>query len=317
AAGIPLAALVLTLPWLARIAPLLGSNIASPFEIDPAHWRVLVFMHGGLIVPLALGGMVLAARRRSAWDVLMIGWLLLVIDFSATGLLERVSFGLLDPLLKYDYPFSIAWHGPIIPYAYLGATAILWLARRFGAARRVERLAWPALALAALGIALGVIMAEPLRDLSKGRIGFFGAFASAADVQAMTWLRENTPPEARVLNFPGPQEGDWAPVISERDTIFFRPQPFFRHTEQAEAEQAALYGFWQNPADPAWEDRLRAAGVAYVLVPQVVGNPDSYAGMWRWREPFAWELEMRSSVSAAAYLELVMDVDGAQVWRVR
>ncbi len=317
AGGIPLAALLLILPWLARIAPLLGSEIASPFEIDPNHWRVLVFMQGGLIVPLALGGAVLAARRRAAWDVMMLGWLLLVIDFSTTGLLERVTFGLLDPLLKYDYPFSIAWHGPIIPYAYLGGTAILWLARRFGAARRIERLAWPALGIAALGIALGVALAEPLRDLSKGRIGFFGAFASAADVQALTWLRENTPPEARLLNFPGPQEGDWAPIISERDTVFFRPQPFFQHTEQAEAEQAALYGFWQDPADPAWADRLRAAGVTYVIVPQVVGNPESYAGMWRWREPFAWELERRSDVSAAPYLELAIDFDGAQVWRVR
>lgn len=320
AAGIPLLALIGILPWLARIAPLLGSGIASPFEIDPGHWRVLVFMHGVLVVPLALGGAVIAARRRAPLDLLMLGWLLLVVDFSSVGLLERITFGLLDPLLKYDYPFSIAWHGPIIPYAYLSASAALWLLRRIGWGRVrcvLGRLAWPALALAAAGIALGVVFAEPLRDLSKGRIGFFGAFASHADVQAMTWLRDNTPPETRILNFPGPQEGDWAPIISERDTIFFRMQPFFRHSEQAEAEQAALYGFWQDPADPAWAARLREAGVSYVLVPQVVGNPAAFERMWRWREPFAWELPARSTVAEAPYLALAADFDGAQVWRVK
>lgn len=320
AAAIPAAALVVIVPWLVRLAPLLGSTIASPFDIDPNHWRVLVFMHGGLIVPLALGGAVLALRRRSRWDVLMLGWLLLVVDFSTTGLLERVTFGLLDPLLKYDYPFSIAWHGPIIPYAYLSATAVLWLLRRVGMPRiqrLTARFAGPVLALAAVGIVLGVAFAEPLRDLSKGRIGFFGAFASAADVQVMDWLRDNTPPDTRILNFPGPQEGDWVPIISERDTIFFRPQPFFQHTGQAEAVQDDLYGFWQHPADLVWADRLRAYDVAYVLVPQVVGNPGAYATLWRWREPFAWELEARSSVSDASYLELVVDFDGAQVWAVR
>lgn len=317
---IPGLALVLVLPWILRIAPLLGSEIASPFVIDPNHWKVLVFMHGGVIVPLVVLGAVLAIRRRRALDVLMLGWLLFVIDFSTTGLLERVSFGLLDPLLKYDYPFSIAWHGPIVPYAYLSTLAVVWLVGRTGweRVRRWNRRAGgPVLALAALGIVLGVVFAGPIRDFSKGRIGFFGAFSSHADVQAMRWLRENTAPDARVLNFPGPQEGDWAPIISERDTVFFRWQPFFQHTEQADAEQAALYFFWQDPADPDWQAELTARGIHYVLVPQVVGNPASFASHWRWRTPFAWELEARSSVAEAAYLELVVDFDGAQVWRVR
>ncbi len=320
AAVVPLLALIGILPWLGRIAPLLGSGIASPFTIDPGHWRVLVLMHGGLVIPLVLGGAVIAVRRRAPLDLLMLGWLLLVIDFSTVGLLERITFGLLDPLLKYDYPFSIAWHGPIIPYAYLSASAVLWLLRRIGWARvqhALSRLAWPALALAAVVITLSVAFAEPLRDLSKGRIGFFGAFASHADVQAMAWLRDNTPPETRILNFPGPQEGDWAPIISERDTVFFRMQPFFRHTEAAEAEQAAFHGFWEDPADPVWAARLRQAGVRYVLVPQVVGNPASFERMWRWREPFAWELAARSTVADAPYLALVADFDGAQVWEVR
>ena len=276
-------------------------------------------MHGGLIVPLALGGALIAARRRTPLDVLMVGWLLLVVDFSTTGILPRLLPGLLAPLLKYDYPFSIAWHGPIIPYAYLGATAVLWLARRIGWARvrrGLNRLAWPALGIAALALVLGVIFAPRVLAASKGLIGFYGAFSSQADVQAMTWLKTNTPPETRVLNFPGPQEGDWAPIVSERDTVYFRWQPFFRHTEQVEAEQAAFEAFWNDPADPANAELFRRYGVEYVLVPQVIGNPASFADMWRWREPFAWEWPMRSSVADAPYLALVIDYDGAQVWRV-
>ena len=319
AVGVPLLALLGISPWLARIAPLLGSGIASPFERDLNHWKVLIFMHGGLIVPLTLGGAVIALRRRTPLDLLMVGWLALVIDFSTTGLLDRLTFGLLDPLLKYDYPFSIAWHGPIIPYAYLAGSAVLWLARRIGWGRVrwwADRWAWPALGVAAAALVLAVIFADSLLALSKGRIGFFGAFASHADVAAMRWIKENTPPDARLLNFPGPQEGDWAPVISERDTVYFRPQPFFRNTGQVEAVQADLYGFWQNPADRIWADRLRGYGIDYVLVPQVVGNPAAFDKMWRWREPFAWAIAARSSVADAPYLALVADFDGAQVYQV-
>ncbi len=316
---VPGLALLGILPWLARIAPLLGSSIESPFEISPEHWKALVFMHGGLIVPLALGGAAIAVRRRTPLDLLMVGWLVFVVDFSTTGILPRLLPGLLAPLLKYDYPFSIAWHGPIIPYAYLGATAVLWLARRTGWARVrgwVGRLAWPALSIGAAILVLGGLLAPQVLAASKGVIGFYGAFSSHADVQAMEWLKANTPPETRVLNFPGPQEGDWVPVISERDTVYFRPQPFFRHTEAAEAEQAAFETFWNDPADPANAALFARYGVGYVLVPQVVGNPESFAEMWRWRSPFAWEWPMESTVADASYLELVIDFDGAQVWQV-
>lgn len=316
---VPLLALLGISPWLARIAPLLGSSIASPFEIDPNHWRVLLFFHGGLIVPLALGGAVIALRRRTPLDVLMVGWLLLVIDFSTTGVLARLLPGLLAPLLKYDYPFSIAWHGPIIPYAYLSARLALWLAGRIGWARVrrwIDRLAWPALGLAAAGLILAAVFAGPLLRASKGLVSFYGAFSSAADVQAMVWLRDNTPPEARILNHPGPHEADWAPIIAERDTVYFRPQPFFRHTARAEAEQAALLAFWQNPTDPANADLLQRHRIDYVLVPQVVADPDSLAGMWRWRAPFTQTLDMRSAVADAPYLRLVADFDGAQVYAV-
>jgi hypothetical protein len=133
----------------------------------------------------------------------------------------------------------------------------------------------------------------------------------------MDWLRENTPPNARILNHPGPHEADWVPVIAERDAIFYRPQPFFSGTEASEAEQERLRVFWNDPADPAHEALLREAGVEYVIVPQIVTCPECIEQMWRWRAPFTEATVMESAVSDAPYLELVFDEDGAQVYQLR
>jgi len=321
AVWIPLAALLLVAPWLVSLRELLGSGLESPFEVSTAHWRTMVIMHGGVIVLLAGLGALVGVRRRSPATLLALVWLVAIVEFSTLGLLERTFPALLAPLLKYDYPFSLAWHGPIIPYTILGGSGLLWLADRLGAARAdrlARRWAYPAVALGAAAL-LGIVVAfDPLLAASKDAgVRFYGAFSSSADVAAMQWLRDHTPPDARVLNHPGPHEGDWAPVIAERDTVFFRPQPFFRGTARAEAQQDALRAFWRDPADPAHREALLAAGVRYVLVPQVFANPDALAEMVRWRPP----LDEAASYAAGAvrdapYLRLVFDRDGAQVYEV-
>lgn len=349
--GVPLLAALAISPWLLKMLPLLGGEIVSPFARDAGFWRVMIVYHGALIVPVALLGAVVGLRRRSQIALLAVGWLLLILDFSTTGVVERLLPWLLDPLLRYDYPFSIAWHGPIIPYTLLGGLGLLWLWEHVLEARLGARLArWTYAAAGIVGVIalLALLLNQPLLAFSKGRVSFFGAFASHADVDAMHWLRANTPAEARVLNFPGPQEGDWVPVIAERDSVYYRWQPFFRVDESAQAEnqrlwaawearidpahvealqaagqgyitteQAVLYAFWRDPADPAHAEALRAFGVDYVIVPQVVGSPASFETMFRWREPFAWKIEMASPVSAADYLELVYEAEGAQVYRVK
>ncbi len=318
---IPLVALGIVAPWLVSISDLLGSGIESPFVVETSHWRTLVLMHGGLIVGLAAIGAVIGLRRRTPAQVLMLVWLVMIVEFSTLGLLEKTIPDLVGPLLKYDYPFSLAWHGPIIPYTVLGGLALVWLADRAGADRVdrwVRRLALPVSALALTGIAAGVVFFDPLLAASKDTgLAFYGAFSSSADVDAMRWLRDNTPPDARILNHPGPHEADWAPVIAERDTVFFRPQPFFRNTYSAGAEQDALRVFWENPADPANRARLLVAGVRYVLVPQVFGNPASFDDMLRWRRPLPEAAAyLPVPVRDARYLRLVYDHDGAQVYEV-
>ncbi len=320
ALAIPAIGVLSISPWLWNILPLLGQDIVSPFARNLNYALVMLVYHGVLIVPLALLGGVIGLRARSQIALLAASWLALALDFAAFGIVERVLGWLLAPILRYDYPFSIAWHAPIIPYTLLGGIGLLWLYDRVLASRpalgkRLRRGAPVLLAAGAVAL-LGLIPAAPaLLQAARGTVQFYGAFSSEADVQAMEWLRANTPPDARILNYSAPHEADWAPVISERDTVYFRPQPFFHGDEAALAEQERMRAFWQDPADSANEALLRGANVSYVLVPQVVGNPQALAQMWRWRAPFLEEA--RSRVEDAAYLQPVFDADGAQVYQLR
>ena len=319
---IPLIAIVAIAPWLWTVRESLGGDVVSPFARDLNYWRLLFTFHGLWTVPVAIIGAIIGLRERQQSAILAAGWLVLILDFSALGLTETLLPWL--PLFRYDYPFSIAWHGPIIPYTLLGGVGGLWLWDRLLAARLEPLLTRYAYHMLGVGIAGGlilVLLSPQILALSKGRIHFFGAFASHADVQAMDWLRENTPADSRILNFPGTNfdnshESDWVPVISERDSIYFRWQPFFRNLDASRAEQDALRQFWYDPADPANADLLTTYAIDYVIVPQIVGNPDSFATAWRWNAPFAWDFEMRSTVAEADYLKSVFEADGAQVYQV-
>ena len=317
AIGIPLIAVVAILPWLWSIRDLLGADITSPFERDSSYWRVMLTFHGMLIPIISIIGAVVGLRYRRQEAILAVGWLIVALDFAAIGLIEGVFGGLLGPIERYDYPFSVAWHGPIIPYTILGGIGLLWLWDRLLDRKLGKPLARYAPVLLTFGIVLLVgmyFLAPRLVEASKGRLGFYGAFSSADDVTAMEWLRQNTPPDARILNYSAPHEADWAPVISERDAVYYRPQPFFTGDEASLAEQERLRAFWQNPADPANRALLDEAGVDFVLVPQIVSNPDSIATMWRWRPPFLEETV--SSVADVPWLRLVFDSNGAQVYEV-
>ncbi len=317
AVGIPLLAFVGILPWVAQIAPLLGGNISSPFEISTGHLIVMFAYHGGLIVILSLIGMVIAVKRRNSVDLLMIPWLILIIDFSSLGIISRLLPWL--PITKYDYPFSLAWHGPIIPYMYLGGTAILWGIDRIGRERVehwVKLASLPIINVVALVVVLGMAFVDPLVSASKSLpVMFYGAFSSKADVQAMEWIQENSPLDALILNHPGPQEGDWAPIITQRNTVYFRPQPFFRGTEKVEAMQQALRVFWDKPDDPANDDLLARYGVNYILIPQIVNRPERLITMLRWRPPLPGT-PLHPLTRPDPHLKLVFDADGAQVYQV-
>jgi hypothetical protein len=319
ALGVPLIAVACISPWLVRLIPMLGAEIVSPFERSIDYLTMLLLYHGIWSVPVAVLGAVIGLRQRSQASILAVGWLILIVDFAAIGVVEGV-FSFL-PIFRYDYPFSIAWHGPIIPYTILTGIGLLWLwerffERRFGAA--LQRSAYILLGAGITVLLVGLLFHQQFLVISKDQVSFFGAFASAADVRAMEWIKHNTPEDARILNFAGTQhdnshDGDWVPVISERDSIYYRWQPFFQHAEDSIAEQNRLRTFWEDPANPANVDLLDEAGIDYVIVPQIVTNPNSIETAFRWRVPDL--LDMRSLPANASYLELVFEDDGAQVYQ--
>lgn len=322
ALGIPLIALMGISPWLLNTRDLLGGDIVSPFTHNPEYWRLLIFYHGVWIVPVAIIGAIVGLLGRNQSVILAVGWLIMVVEFGVMGLLERLAPGLVAPLLRYDYPFSIAWHGPIIPYAILGGAGLLWIWEHWLESRLGDRLhRWSPALLTVLTIGLvGVlIFNQQILAFSKGRVAFFGSFSSAADVRAMEWIKQNTPQDARILNFPGSQkdnshESDWVPVIAERDSVYYRWQPFFRDNQQSLDEQDALRAFWSDPANPVNESLLKDANIHYVIVPQIVTQPDSIETMFRWRAPFTELIQMQSRLEDAPFLKLVFDSDGAEVY---
>jgi hypothetical protein len=319
ALGVPLIGVLAVSPWLFTIRDLLGSGIESPFARSLDYALVMLTFHGVVIALIALIGAAVTLRRRHTIALLSVGWLIFALDAAAFGVVNTLLGWLLDPILRYEYPFSIAWHGPIIPYTLLGGFGLLWLFDRLVAPRPAVKQAFRRAVPVVLGVGgvalLAAMLFSPtLLAVSKNLVGFYGAFSSESDVAAFEWLRENTPENARIMNYSAPHEADWAPVIAERDTVYYRPQPFFDNDDVSLAEQDRLRVFWQDPADPAHEQLLRDAGVSYVIVPQIVRNPESYATMWRWRGPFL--VEAVSSVDDAEYLTLVFDADGAAVYQL-
>jgi hypothetical protein len=322
AVGIPLLAVIGLAPWLAKILPMLGGDIRSPFEIDWRHVIPLIVYNGGVIVVLAVIGIVIAVRRdlrKNSIDVLMLVWLVMIIDFSTVGIIRTLLPWL--PILKYDYPFSMAWHGPIIPYMYFGSKAVLWIVDRIDR-QRVDQwvMRWSLTLLAVVAVSMAVIgmFADQIVSASKSTpIQLYGAFSSRADVSAMLWLRDRADPTDLILNHPGDHEGDWAPIIMQRNTVFFRPQPFFQHTERVEAMWADLRQFWITPDDPANEELLRRYEIKYVIVPQIVTKPETLeSDSFRWRPPVPNAQPYLNPVHEQSYLKLVQDIDGAQVYEV-
>jgi hypothetical protein len=329
------AAVVLTAPWLVSIRPLLETGIRSPYTVSLDHWRVLVLLHGLVWPALALLGAIVWIRRGRWWAIVMAGWLVAVVESSTLGWVERAVPELGQRVLRFNYPFSVAWHGPVIPYMVLGAGGLLWMLPRLGLPGPRRAPGWLGVAIVGGGIGLGVASAAPLLTLSRHAFTFHGAFASANDLRAMRWVREHAAPDARVLNYPGDHEGrreweaHWAPVVTERDCVYFRMQPFFLDRRDAEpgrksgarglagtlAEQQALLAFWRDPADPSHGGRLREAGLRYVLVPESIGDPASLDQAWRW-QPAPQLRGIRSTPDRARYLRLAYRAGGARVYEV-
>ncbi len=316
--------ILLTLPWLATTIPLfMNAQISAPIGtmiLPPnlQHWPKLTLYHGCLVPLLALIGAVIAIRRRWLTDVLAITWLVFLIDFSLTGVIAAVGRRIGINVLRFIYPMAMGWHGPILPYAYLAAQAVDYLLdlRPMRWPRRLS-IALPAMGLS--GLVLAVVFQRPLLDVSCPFLHVYGSFSSRADLAAMTYLRENTPKNSLVLNYPLGFEGHWVPVIAERQSTAFREQPFFANAESAYARRQALEPTYFDLSQPGASELLRNYSVSYIIIPQNINRPEVFGDMnqlIRWRGPDNKWRALAWSPDEIDWLELVFDQDSAQIYRV-
>lgn len=329
AAAVALAAAVLT-PWWLAIAPLVATGIASPFQPSADHWRQLVLYHGILWPLIAIAGAVIGFRRRLGWTLAMVCWIGLLVDLSLTGSLATVAPRLTSPLHRFAYPFSLAWHGPLLPAIALATIALAASAQRWS--WRVERVPSPrTTAFAMLSLGVATVAAPWIMAHVAGRSPFYGALASRNDVAAMRWLGRHAATDDRILNYPGDLpgardwEGHWAPVLTERDCVYFRMQPFFLDDPQSPAtgavaaairEQQEMLTFWRDPNDPDHIRLLTERGIRYVLMPEAVGDPASLGRSWRGRPPALLDDKLPPSLSTDL-LDPVFRAGGATVYELR
>lgn len=313
---IPLLGILICLPWLLRTLPLV-SQIEVHERQHPqfGHLYWLFDINGRWVPLLALVGIWWAVRKRHLLDIWSLTWLPPIIEVSSLGTLDALSRRTaLDPMQIF-YPYGVAWHATIIPLALLAARALTPLSEWLARFRWSRPLRTGGLALALLAALAGVLLHQPIVAAVRGSVRITGAVASPADEAVYAWLRANTPADARLLNYPGRYEGQWAPVLAERDAVYVRDQLFYVGARALRAEQAVVAQAYLDPASPDAYDQLRASGIDYVVVPQALNRPGLWENQLRWRPPAL--VAQRSSFEAASYLELLVDIDGAQVWQVK
>lgn len=250
----------------------------------------------------------LLTRKRPAPPTLAVmtfGIPIIALIGTAPWLLNH--FGqLVEPNSPYVNPGKSAPYALILPVITAGGIGLLWLWENQvpPTLRQNTKQSYYLLAgFAATSVILMILAHAVLLKLAQGLSTDVGALATWGDVQAMLWLRDNTPADARLLNYP--LEGDWAPAIAERYSVFYAGMDITTD------KTAALLNFWNDPAAESSREVLEAAKIDYVLVPQSLSQPDLSL---RW-QPIE-VAKAASQLEAAAYLQLVFEQDGAQVYRV-
>ncbi|MCY3798833.1 MAG: hypothetical protein OXG84_13560 [Chloroflexi bacterium] len=220
--AIPAIALLGIAPWLVNNLPLIWPIRPSPFPADLSNLFAIIHEQGIVIALLALRGLWIGLRAKGTLrfvSLLMLMWLLLVIEFSCLGLIGR----LLPPVGELTNAPNLARHGLILPFIWFGGVALLeiWDERVAAAIKaRLRKAAMPIIAIAA---AMLIVLAVAFRALLSV-LGFPPAALSQDEVAAMTWLRDNAPPDAIVMA----ADGDaWLPVFSERRAIDIRALRYF------------------------------------------------------------------------------------------
>ena len=314
---VPAIGVVVSLPWLLSTFSMLGQISVHERQSPQLHHLLWVFaINGGLIPLFALFGMWWAVRRRHWLDIWSISWLVPIIEISSLGNLDALSRRTLIDPLQIFYPLGMAWHATIIPIALLAARGLEPIGYWIGSNKF-----WKTWLVASFSIILilgGVVlvMNKSIVSWTKGFVPkITGAVASPADVRAYQWLRDNSPLDSKVLNYPGRYEGQWVPVISERKAIYIRDQLFYIGAEDLRNMQQAMEIAFLDPSSDKAYDLISKYEIDYVVVPQWLNVSGIDETNLRWREPD--QLLQLSLFKDADYLNMVANFDGAQIWRVK
>ena len=317
AVSVPILGIIFSFPWIFRILHLVSQIDVHERQFPHFNHLVWLIKINGFWIPiLAMFGLYWAIRRRHWLDVWSVTWLLSIVEFSSLGNLDRLSRRIsLDPL-QVLYPLGVAWHATVIPLPLLAVRALhpfgSWCARTL----RWERILEVFMVLLVVMFGTIVIFREPIIMWSKSVVRpIVGSVVSEADISAYLWLKSNTPKDARLLNYPGRYEGQWAPVIAERQSVFFRDQLFYIGAKALRENQASMVDAYLNPNSKSAYDVIRWNAIDYIVVPQSLSRPDLIDKQLRWKQPDL--LAQRSWFSDTPYLSLVVDFDGAQVWQVQ
>ncbi len=222
--------LVYTL-WITQADPVLRGWMAQNVTPSPPVWDYVLGY--GLILVLAVPGAVIAGRRRSDTDLLLLAWVVV------TMVLIYLPFAM-------QRRFSLGLH---IPLAILAAMSLCRIAQR-------KRVIGVTFAVTLLTTALVIVLA-----LIGGLKHDPRLFVSADEAAAMDWLRDHAPRDAVVLA--SPEMGIFIPAWAGRRVVYGHPF----ETVDAVRTKARVETFFASGIDAAErEAMLREWRAAFVFV---------------------------------------------------
>jgi len=272
AAWLTAAVAVLTAPWLVNLGrqmvlPLLANSqgLASSATYNAFPWEFVWIRHNGSLLALAAGGAIWAVVRRNRAMLTVALWVGLV------GLAANPNLVGLRPIWLINNATAVI--SLFLPMAIFGGYL---LADLLAVARRqIPPHSRP--------------LIQPAAGLAIVLVGFWGAWslvdvvnpvtvmATADDQAALTWVRQNTPPDARfVINtrfwqddvYTGSDGGYWLTPLTSRSAllpmshyIYGSPDYIRRVTELAK-DVATV----SSVDDAGFLETLRAEKVTHVYV---------------------------------------------------
>jgi len=240
-------------PWLLNATGLMLEFAGTPGALP--RWEfvssLLVLLPGG-ILGAAVGWITGDIWQRRA-VALAVVWLV-------GGLLAGILLPGLPLLGHLAHPgdVQIASFAPAL--TLLNGFVLLWLWRRFvpnALQARLRRAIWGILAGGAAIVALALFGGQASWDALRGLLPLPDVQATRADRDALLWLRDNAPADARILN---DRDGLWVAVLAERAALVLPDL----HTLPSVAADANIEALWRDFDAAA----LQAADVTHIFVPE-------------------------------------------------